>query len=117
MTSHEHHHPHTPSRRSLLAGASGLLILASAAGSASAAETRTAKPASGIPAERSGASRRSGLTQGTTLVHADMHNHTAMSDGDGDPELAFASLRDAGLDVAALTDHATLLSVGGISDD
>ena len=31
-----------------------------------------------------------------------MHNHTAMSDGDGDPELAFASMRDAGLDVADL---------------
>lgn len=40
------------------------------------------------------------------LVHADMHNHTALSDGDGDPGAAFPSMREAGLDVAALTDHA-----------
>lgn len=40
------------------------------------------------------------------LVHADMHNHTVLSDGDGDPSAAFPSMRDAGLDVAALTDHA-----------
>ena len=46
-----------------------------------------------------------------------MHNHTAMSDGDGDPDLAFASMRDAGLDVAALTDHATLLSIKGLSSE
>jgi hypothetical protein len=55
-----------------------------------------------------GASRRSRLTHGTRLVHADLHNHTVMSDGDGDPAAAFASMRSAGLDVAALTDHATL---------
>lgn len=118
MTPHEHDHPHahTSSRRSLLAGASGLLILASAPGTASAASTRTAR-SSDIPVKRTGAARASRLTQGTTLVHADMHNHTAMSDGDGDPELAFASLRDAGLDVAALTDHATLLSIEGISSE
>ena len=36
-----------------------------------------------------------------------MHNHSLASDGDGDPALAFASMRDHGLDVAALTDHAT----------
>jgi hypothetical protein len=40
------------------------------------------------------------------LVHADLHNHTLLSDGAGDPEAAFPSMRDAGLDVAALTDHA-----------
>jgi hypothetical protein len=40
-------------------------------------------------------------------VHADLHNHTLLSDGDGDPALAFDSMRSAGLDVAALTDHAT----------
>ena len=114
MTTHEHDHPHTPGRRSLLAGASGLLILASAPGTASAASTRTAR-SSDIPVKRTGAARVSRLTQGTTLVHTDLHNHTAMSDGDGDPELAFASMRDAGLDVAALTDHATLLSIEGLS--
>jgi hypothetical protein len=57
---------------------------------------------------RAGARRSSRLTRGTTLVHADLHNHSLMSDGDGNPDLAFASMRAAGLDVAALTDHATL---------
>ena len=55
-----------------------------------------------------GADRASRLTSGTALVHADMHNHTLLSDGAGDPARAFASMREAGLDVAALTDHATL---------
>ena len=41
-------------------------------------------------------------------MHADLHNHTLLSDGDGDPALAFDSMRSAGLDVAALTDHSTL---------
>src|SRR5687768_10560375 len=54
-----------------------------------------------------GAARTSRITSGTTLVHADLHNHTLLSDGDGDPALAFDSMRSAGLDVAALTDHAT----------
>jgi hypothetical protein len=53
-----------------------------------------------------GAARRSRVTSGTTLVHADLHNHTLISDGDGDPAMAFPSMQDAGLDVAALTDHA-----------
>lgn len=53
--------------------------------------------------------RRSRLfPQGTTLVHADLHNHTLLSDGAGDPERAFLSMRAAGLDIAALTDHATV---------
>ena len=55
-----------------------------------------------------GASRLSRITSGTTLVHADLHNHTLLSDGDGDPALAYDSMRNAGLDVAALTDHSTL---------
>ncbi|GID33201.1 CehA/McbA family metallohydrolase [Paractinoplanes brasiliensis] len=81
------------SRRSLLAGAGALLMLGGAAGTARAATT--------------GASRASRVTRGTTLVHADLHNHTLLSDGMGEPELAHASLRAAGMDVAALTDHAT----------
>lgn len=44
----------------------------------------------------------------TRLALADLHNHTLLSDGEGDPEQAFVSMRDAGLDVAALTDHAIL---------
>ena len=43
-----------------------------------------------------------------TLLAADLHNHTWLSDGEGDPGTAFAQLRDAGLDVAALTDHASV---------
>jgi hypothetical protein len=39
------------------------------------------------------------------LAHADLHNHTWLSDGAGDPALAFACMRAAGLDVAAITDH------------
>jgi hypothetical protein len=37
-----------------------------------------------------------------------------MSDGDGDPALAFASMRESGLDVAALTDHTTLTAAGSL---
>jgi hypothetical protein len=53
-------------------------------------------------------SRASRLFPGTWLAHADLHNHTLNSDGDGDPALAFASMRSAGLDIAALTDHSTV---------
>jgi len=59
-----------------------------------------------IPGPESGAARLSRITRGTLLVHADLHNHTLLSDGAGDPAAAFPSMRDAGLDVAALTDHA-----------
>jgi hypothetical protein len=52
-----------------------------------------------------GTSRVSRLFPGWWLAHADLHNHTWLSDGAGDPRLAFASMRSAGLDVAALTDH------------
>jgi hypothetical protein len=42
------------------------------------------------------------------LVMADLHNHSLLSDGRGDPEQAFAMMRASGLQVAALTDHAAL---------
>lgn len=42
------------------------------------------------------------------LLFADLHNHSLHSDGRGDPEDAFHQLRKAGLDVAALTDHASI---------
>jgi hypothetical protein len=89
------------SRRALLGSAgAGLLI----AGLSSGRTPAIAEPGGAAVV---GASRTSRITSGTTLVHADLHNHTLLSDGDGDPALAFASMRDAGLDVAALTDHAT----------
>jgi hypothetical protein len=53
--------------------------------------------------------RRSRLVDdGTRLLHADLHNHSLFSDGGGDPESAFDEMRAAGLDVAALTDHASI---------
>lgn len=52
--------------------------------------------------------RTSRLFPGTWLAHADLHNHTLFSDGAGNPDLAFDSMRSAGLDVAALTDHSTV---------
>jgi hypothetical protein len=58
-----------------------------------------------------GTSRRSRLFPGPFLVHADLHNHTRLSDGRGDPAAAFPALRAAGLDVAAITDHARWASV------
>lgn len=89
-------------RRQFLHGAaaSGAVLLgtprgalASALGGASASQVAT---------------RESRLFPGTFLVHADLHNHSLFSDGDGDPDQAFVSMRDNGLDVAALTDHAVL---------
>jgi hypothetical protein len=52
-----------------------------------------------------GADRRSALLPGLHLVHADLHNHSHLSDGTGDAAVVHARLRAAGIDVAALTDH------------
>ncbi|MCW2680250.1 MAG: hypothetical protein JWM62_1651 [Frankiales bacterium] len=89
----------TVSRRTVLkaGAASGALLLA-----------RPALAGSLGPTKEFSTSRRSRLFPGTSLVHADLHNHTLYSDGDGDPALAFASMRAAGVDAAALTDHATV---------
>ncbi|MEU5566743.1 CehA/McbA family metallohydrolase [Micromonospora musae] len=100
-------------RRAMLAGTGGMLMLAALPSSAQAARTTTATAPTATAA--AGAARTSLITQGTTLVHADMHNHTVMSDGDGSADAAFASMREAGLDVAALTDHATLFAIDGLS--
>ncbi len=53
-------------------------------------------------------SRQSRITTGTVLLHGDLHNHSLFSDGSGDPEQAFVMMREAALDVAALTDHASI---------
>ncbi|QZY28834.1 CehA/McbA family metallohydrolase [Nocardioides coralli] len=101
-----HHHgtpPHRPlTRRTALATAGTGLLLAGL----TSPETAAARAPGSRPA--TGAARSSRITAGRTLVHADLHNHTLLSDGDGDPALAFDSMRSAGLDVAALTDHATM---------
>ena len=49
------------------------------------------------------------------LLHADLHNHTLLSDGTGRAEEAYASMRAAGLDVAAITDHSFGASARGKS--
>ncbi|MGH3334293.1 MAG: hypothetical protein ACRDOZ_00625 [Nocardioides sp.] len=100
----EHHgsRPSAPlSRRTALSAAGAGLLIAGLTSRHTPAIAYTGS----VPAV--GAARVSRITAGTTLVHADMHNHTLLSDGDGDPALAFDSMRSAGLDVAALTDHAT----------
>jgi hypothetical protein len=56
-------------------------------------------------------------TAGTVLLHADLHNHSDLSDGFGRAEDAFASMRDAGLDAAALTDHTGLSDAEGVLDE
>ncbi len=50
---------------------------------------------------------------GERLLQADLHNHTLLSDGDGRAEDAFASMRAAGLDVAAITDHSAVGKLQG----
>ena len=91
----------TVSRRTLLkaGAASGALLLARPTGALAAPLGPTAQ---------FDTSRRSRLFPGTRLIHIDLHNHTLYSDGDGDPALAFESMRAAGLDAAALTDHSTV---------
>lgn len=104
-----HTHPEPTaslSRRDVARAGSGLLIAGGLAATTGAIAPGTAYGATTAP--RRGASRDSRISRGTHLVHADLHNHTLLSDGDGDPAAAFASMRSAGLDVAALTDHATL---------
>ena len=66
-------------------------------------------------ARAAGDRRTSRISRGTTLAYADLHNHTLFSDGMGEPELAFASMRSAGFDVAALTDHATDQALTGLT--
>ena len=116
MCTDGHHHSHADggeprplrvptgpmSRRTFAQAGGGLLLAAGGVG----AVTGTALSSNAAPGR--GASRTSRITRGTHLLHADLHNHTLLSDGDGDPALAFDSMRAAGLDVAALTDHATL---------
>ncbi len=104
-----HAHPEPSpglSRRAVAAAGPGLLIAGALGPAVGAIAPGVGYGATTAP--RVGASRTSRISRGTRLVHADLHNHTLLSDGDGDPALAFASMRSAGLDVAALTDHATL---------
>ncbi|WP_336923677.1 CehA/McbA family metallohydrolase [Aquipuribacter sp. SD81] len=60
------------------------------------------------PSRTSGlaATRHADLVAGTQVLHADLHNHSDLSDGAGHADDAFACMRASGLDAAALTDHA-----------
>ncbi len=87
-----------PSRRTVLHGG-----LAASALVAAAPADALAAPLG--PRAEFGTDRSSRVTRGTRLVHADLHNHSLQSDAAGRPEEAYESMRDAGLDVAALTDH------------
>ena len=85
--------------RAGLATAGGLVIARPLAGALAGPLGSTALDAT---------SRASRLFPGIALAHADLHNHSLHSDGDGDAALAFGLMRDAGLDIAALTDHSAL---------
>lgn len=113
---HPHHHDDGPevregdlrglSRRELLRRsglATGGMLLAAAGTGFAPVPTGALRGPAGV----AGADRASRLPQsaGTRLVHADMHNHTLLSDGDGDAANAFGLMQERGLDVAALTDH------------
>ena len=68
----------------------------------------------GTLAGASAAKRSSRLHRdGRFLVHGDFHNHTLLSDGAGRADEAFGQMRAAGLDVAALTDHAVMGKLTG----
>ncbi|WP_109507735.1 CehA/McbA family metallohydrolase [Nocardioides speluncae] len=100
----EQQHGISLTRRTALGAAGSALLMAGA----TSAQAGVISDRAGRSAPLPGADRASRISSGTTLLHADLHNHTLLSDGDGDPARAFASMRSAGLDVAALTDHATL---------
>lgn len=94
------------SRRDFLAASvtSGAVLLSRPSGAAGARLGPSADTA---------AARTSKLDPSLRLVHADLHNHTLLSDGDGRAEDAFETMRSHGLDVAALTDHSGVGKVLG----
>jgi hypothetical protein len=86
-------------RRTLLKGGLGAGALVAVGASPAVADQL---PTTGLGR---GTDRRSSLFPGRRLVHADLHNHSHLSDGAGDPALLHDKLRAAGIDVGALTDH------------
>ena len=98
----EHHHHPTLTRRGLLKAAGAGALLATVPLGALADPLQMPSATTGT-----GASRSSRLFRGTALTHGDLHNHSHLSDGTGSPELVYESIRAAGMDFAALTDHST----------
>ncbi len=67
-----------------------------------------------------GTSRISRLFPGQRVVHADMHNHTIFSDADpgATAEMAYRTMEEGGMDVAALTDHSSVSwAPGGVPSE
>jgi hypothetical protein len=101
---HDPGHHHLVDRRSLLKAAA-----------AAAALTTLPSQALARPLDReTGTSRVSRLGRRQRLAHADLHNHTQLSDAVGDPEAAYGSMFRSGLDIAALTDHTVAAISGGV---
>ncbi len=55
-----------------------------------------------------GTARASRLFPREYCVHTDMHNHSLLSDGDGQPSSFYGLMRESGVDAAALTDHSVV---------
>ncbi len=84
-----------------LGGLTGGLVVHRALG-----ETALGSTLTGLP-DATGASRYSKLGGSLVLVHSDLHNHSIMSgDAQGEPADALQQIRDRGIDVACLTEHA-----------
>jgi hypothetical protein len=101
-----HEHPRDPliDRRSLLKAAAAAAALA-------ALPTRAlARPLD----PEIGTDRASRLGGRQRLAHADLHNHSQLSDAVGDPALVYGSMFRSGLDIAALTDHTVAAISGGV---
>lgn len=88
-------------RRSLLRSAAAGLALASTPFGGALARTLG-------PSPEFMTARGSRLFPGAKLAHGDLHNHTLLSDGTGQATEAYESMRSAGLDIAAITDHSVL---------
>jgi hypothetical protein len=86
------------------------------AGGAAAGALLLARPGKvGAAPVEFGTSRTSRVfpDNGTFVVHSDLHNHSTLSDGATAADQAFQMMKDAQLDVAALTDHALFGKTAG----
>lgn len=116
---HDHGQPHVteqahrhggPDRERLLDRRT-LLKAAAAAAALAALPTRALARPLGPDA---GTARTSRLGGRQRLAHADLHNHSQLSDAIGDPSLVHGSMFRSGVDVAALTDHTVAAISGGV---